>query len=281
MLQVSNLQFVLFLLRVPGAARAGAAARRPYYNCVMELGFWERTSGTWINAATVLAGTLVGLALAGRLPERLRRIMVQGVGLTTLFIGFTLASELGRVQGGAVDGVVLGLVALVFGGLLGEWGRLEEGLERLGHALRTRFQGGGRFTEGFVTASLLFCVGPLTLIGSLENGLVGDDALLVVKAALDGLSAVALTSAFGIGVGFSVLVILLYQGGLSLAAASVAALLPDPATDPRVLVVTGVGGLMILGLGLNLLEVTRLRVASFLPALVLAPLLWALAELVS
>ncbi len=207
--------------------------------------------------------------------------MVQGVGLTTLFLGLSMAQALSRAKGGAVDGVVLGLVALVLGGILGEVLRVEEGLEALGEKLKRAIGQGGRFTEGFVAASLLFCVGPMTLLGSLQNGLSGDTTLLILKATLDGISAIALTASFGIGVGFSVLVILLYQGGVALAAGALAQALPDPATDPRVLLATGVGGLMVLGVGVNLLGLTRIRVASFLPALFLAPLLWALAEWVS
>ncbi|KGQ21305.1 DUF554 domain-containing protein [Thermus filiformis] len=247
----------------------------------MEPGLLNKLSGTLVNALTVLLGTGLGLALKGRLPERMGRIMVQGVGLTTLFIGFGMASALNRTKGGAVDGVVLGLLALVLGGLLGEWLGVEEGLEALGERLKRAFRGGGGFTEGFVAASLLFCVGPMTLLGSIQNGLTGDASLLVLKATLDGLSSIALASTFGLGVGFSVLVILLYQGGVALLAGTLAQALPDPAQDPRVLLVTGVGGLMVLGVGINLLGLTKVRVAAFLPALFLAPLLWALADWVS
>lgn len=247
----------------------------------MELGLLAKLSGTLANAATVLLGTLLGFLLRGRLPERMGRIMVQGVGLTTLFIGLSMAGALGRAQGGAVDGVVLGLLALVLGGLMGEGLRLEEGLEALGERLKQAVRGGGSFTEGFVAASLLFCVGPMTLVGALQNGLTGDPHLLLLKATLDGLSAIALTASFGVGVGASVLVILLYQGGVALLAGVLAQALPDPAQDPRVLLVTGVGGLMILGIGINLLGLGRVRVASFLPALLLAPILFALAEALS
>ena len=139
-------------------------------------------------------------------------------------------------------------------------------------------RGGGSFTEGFVAASLLFCVGPMTLLGAIQNGLTVDASLLFLKATLDGLSAIALTSSFGVWVGFSVLVILLYQGGVALLAGTLSQALPDPAQDPRVLLVTGVGGLMILGIGINLLGLTRVLVASFLPALLLSPLVWALAD---
>ncbi len=247
----------------------------------MELTLLDKLSGTLANAATVALGTGLGLALRGRLPERMARIMVQGVGLTTLFIGLAMAQALGRAKGGAVDGVVLGLLALVLGGLLGEALRVEEALEGLGEKIKRAVRSGGSFTEGFVAASLLFCVGPMTLLGSIQNGLTGDASLLLLKATLDGMSAIALTSSFGIGVGFSVLVILLYQGGVALLAGTLAQVLPDPVQDPRVLLLTGVGGLMVLGVGINLLGLAKVRVASFLPALLLAPLVWALADWLS
>ena len=247
----------------------------------MELTLWAKTNGTLVNVLTVLLGSGLGVLIRGRLPGRMQRIIVQGVGLVTLFIGFSMAGSLGSAAGGAVDGVILGLLALVLGGVLGEALGLEEHLERLGDLLKARFRGGGGFTEGFVAASLLFCVGPMTLIGSINNGLGGDPTLLLIKSTLDGLSSIALAASFGPGVAASALVVLVYQGGLALAAGGLAAALPDPASDPRVLLVTGVGGLMILGLGINLLELTRVRVASFLPALVLAPLFWWLAEVLS
>lgn len=239
----------------------------------MSLDFWTKTSGTWINAVTILLGTGLGIALQGRLPLNMQQIITQGLGLITLFVGFSMAGSVNQVNVGQIDGVILALLAVVLGGLLGEWWRLEQRLEALGNWLKRRFKGKGSFTEGFMAASLLFCVGPMTLIGSLNNGLTGDNTLLLLKAVMDGLASVALTSSFGIGVGFSVLIVLIYQGGVSLAAGLLAQSLPDPATSPVVLLVTAVGGLMILGLGLNLLEVARVRVASLLPALLLAPLL--------
>ena len=242
---------------------------------------WLRLSGTLINMVTVGLGTGLGLLLQGRLPERIQRILTQGVGLITVLIGTQLGASLTEAEAGQVDGIILGLLALTLGGTLGEWGQIEERLQGIGQWLQKRFQGRGRFTEGFVTASLLFCIGPLTLIGSLNNGLLGDNRLLVLKSVMDGIAATALTSSLGIGVGFSILVIALYQGGVSLAAGSLAQSLPDPATDPRVLLITGVGGLMILGLGINLLGIGQMRVASFLPALFLAPVIFTLAAWLS
>ncbi|HEY9640839.1 MAG TPA: DUF554 domain-containing protein [Coleofasciculaceae cyanobacterium] len=244
----------------------------------MMLDFWTRTSGTWINVATVLTGTGLGLLLRGRLPMPMQRIITQGVGLITLYIGISMAAELSHVRAGQVPGVIVGLLAIVAGGLLGEWWQLEERLSLIGDWLKRRFKGTGSFTEGFVAASLLFCVGPLALIGSLNNGLTGDSTLLTLKASMDGLAAIALTSSYGIGSGFSIVPILVYQGGLSLAAGLLAQALPNPAQAPQVLLVTGVGGLMILGLGLNLLQIGQIRVASFLPSLLLSPLFYGIAN---
>ncbi len=239
---------------------------------------WTKTSGTWINVATVFIGTVIGLLLQGRLSSAIQQVITQAIGLITLFIGMNMAIGLTKASIGRVDGVVLGLICLVIGGVLGEWGKLEDRLKTLGDWLRQRVKGSNHFTEGFMTASLLFCVGPLTLIGSLNNGLLGDNRLLILKAVMDGITAIALTSSFGIGVGFSVLVILLYQGSLSLAASILTQAVPNPATSPVVMLLTGIGGIMILGLGLNLLEVARIRVASFLPAFLLSPLLSWLAD---
>ena len=247
----------------------------------MDLSLWAKTSGTWINIATIVLGTGLGLLLRGRLPERMQRVIMQSLGLVTLFIGVSMAGSMGKGGAGVVDGVILGLVTLVVGGVLGEWWRIEERLAGLGDWIKARVRGNGPFTEGFVAASLLFCIGPMTLIGALNNGLSGDNKLLVIKAALDGLAAIALVSSFGIGAGFSTLVVLVYQGGVSLAAAGLATAIPDPASDPRILLITGVGGLMVMGVGINLLELTRVRVASLLPALPLAPLVWWIAAQVS
>lgn len=239
---------------------------------------FEQTSGTLVNVATVLLGSSLGLALRGRLPERIVTVVMQAIGLTTLFIGLVNAWDLTRVA--RPPGIIVGLMALALGGALGEWWRLEERLEGLGEVLKRRFRGRGRFTEGFVAASLLFCVGPLTLIGSLQNGLAGDPSFLLLKSALDGFSSLALAATFGFGVLASVLVVAVFQGALSLGAGLVAQWVPDPAADPRVLLVNGVGGLMIVGLGLGLLEIKRLRVASMLPALLLAVALYHLGVLV-
>lgn len=233
---------------------------------------FEQTSGTLVNTVSVLLGAGLGLWLRRRLPRRTVRVMMQAIGLTTLFIGLNAAFDLTRVD--APPGVIVALLGLALGGALGEAMRIEEGLDAVGEALKRRLAGEGRFTEGFVTATLLFCVGPLTLLGSIQNGLAGDPSFLLLKSTLDGLSALALATTFGLGVMMSAVVVLLFQGSLSLAAGMLTTLVPDPAADPRVLLVNGVGGLMIMGLGLGLLDLVKVRVASMLPALLLAVPLW-------
>lgn len=242
------------------------------------MSFVDQTWGTWLNVATVVAGAGIGLAVSGKLPPRVTETVMQGIGLVTLYVGIANALDLAKVND--PPGVIVGLMALAIGGSLGEWWRIEAGLDRLGTLLKARLKGRGRFTEGFVAASLLFCVGPLTLIGSIQNGLSGDAGFLVLKSALDGFSALALAASFGFGVLASALVVLVYQGGLSLAAGAFSGLIPDPAGDPRVLLVNGVGGLMIVALGLGLLDVKRVRVAAMLPALPLAVLFYWVAGLI-
>lgn len=239
----------------------------------------QETSGTLVNIATVLLGSSIGMALRGRLPPRITLAVMQAIGLVTLFIGIDSALDLTRVS--RPPGIILGLMALALGGALGEWWRLDDALEAIGDRLKRRFRGQGRFTEGFVAATLLFCVGPLTLIGSIQNGLSGDPSFLLLKAALDGFSSLALATTFGFGVVFSVLVLAVYQGGLSLAAGVFASLVPDPAHDPRVLLVNGVGGLLIVALGLGLLDIKRVRTAALLPALLLVVAFYYVGQLFS
>ncbi|ANE43423.1 DUF554 domain-containing protein [Deinococcus puniceus] len=251
------------------------------------MSLFSQLSGTFINVGAVLLGTLLGLLLGGRLPERTQRTLLQTLSLVTLFIALDMAGSLNRVTGGAVPGVILALVSLAVGVVVGEALGIEERLAQLGDTLKRRFKGGGRFTEGFVAASLLFCIGPMTVVGGLQNGLTGDNSTYVLKSTLDGIAALALAGAYGIGVGFSAITVLLLQGGLSLAAGGFAAGLLGGAspeilkTNPYVLLITGAGGLMIAGISWNLMlaglgwEDRRVRVGSMLPALLIAPLvLW-------
>jgi uncharacterized protein len=233
-------------------------------------------TGTLLNAAAVLVGTTIGTLLGNRLPERVRDIAMQGVGLVTLLIGTQMALQ--------VQNLLIVLASMVIGGILGEMLRIEDGLDAIGRALERRFgassleaDGGetaaARFVRGFVTSSLVFCVGPLTILGSVQDGLLGDASLLTIKSLLDGFTSIAFGSTLGRGVYFSVLVILIYQGGLSLSARALGSGISDPSRNPGVLDMTAVGGLLILGIGLKLLEIRSIRVGNFLPALGLAPVL--------
>jgi uncharacterized membrane protein YqgA involved in biofilm formation len=227
-------------------------------------------TGTLINVGTVLAGTVVGTLLGGRLPERVRETVLHALGLVTVLVGVAqgLAAfrpPLTEVTRGAV---LVVMASVLVGGVIGELIGIERGLDRLGDALRARFgRGQARFTEGFVVASLVFCVGPLTILGSIDEGLTGDYQLLAVKAMLDGFGALAFASALGWGVGFSILVILVYQGGLTLAAGAVAGAF----SDGMIAAMSATGGVLILGIALRLLDLRKVRVANLLPALVLAP----------
>ena len=242
------------------------------------LDFWTKTSGTWINVFAIALGTFLGLILRGRFLSQVLPILKQAIGLITIFVSLNMANSLLKVKAGAIDGVILSLISLIIGGVIGELGQIEKRLEKVGDWLKAKFKGKGKFTEGFVAASLLFCIGPMAIIGSLNNGLTGDNNLLALKSTLDGFISIVFASTYGIGVGFSALPVAIYQGSLSLLSGSLAQSLPDPANAPSVLIITGVGGLMLLGLGLNLLEVAKVRVASFLPALVIAPLVYWLAD---
>jgi uncharacterized membrane protein YqgA involved in biofilm formation len=235
----------------------------------------DALSGTLVNTATVLVGGALGLLLRHRLPEGVRNGLIQAIGLITIVIGISNASDLVRVDAG----VVYALLALSSGAALGALWRLGDRLEGFGDWLQQRLgsarvAGRGGFSEGFVTAALLFCVGPMTIVGSIQNGLSGDASLLLLKATLDGISAVALAASFGFGVMASALFVLIFQGGIALAASAVAGVLSDPASDPRVLLVNGVGGVLILGLGINLLELRRIAVANMLPALLVVVVLF-------
>lgn len=230
-------------------------------------------TGTLLNVVTVLVGGALGLLFGARLPERLKSTVVSGLGLFTAAIGIQMFLK--------TENPLIVLGALLAGALLGEWWKIEDGLERLGGWLESRFASGGgssnRFVHGFMTASLLFCVGPMTILGAIQDGLTGDYNLLAVKSVLDGFAALAFASTLGMGVLFSALVILAYQGGISLLAAQLNAIV----TPPMINEMTAAGGVILLGLAISsLLEVKKIRTGNFLPALAIAPLIVWLLSLV-
>jgi uncharacterized protein len=220
-------------------------------------------SGTLLNAATVLLGGIIGTFLGDRLPQRLRENIVRGVGLFVLAMGAKFAIE--------TTNLLYMLGGILIGGVIGSLWGIDVRLVALGEALQRRFTRGASTTvaEAFVTAAVVFCVGPLTFLGSIRNGLAGDASLLIVKSVLDGFTSVALAATLGWGVLLTIPLILVYQGGLALGASLFAGLL----SDAQLREMSAVGGLLIIGVGLKLLAVRDVKVADFLPAIVVSPLL--------
>src|SRR3954452_885089 len=236
-------------------------------------------AGTLLNALAVLVGATVGVLVGSRMPQRIQQTLTDGLGLFTLAIAFALALQLlmDRTAPAGTDLIVL--ASLLVGGAIGELLHLTERVEGLGDWFQHRLARGdrpSRISEGFVTASLVFCVGPLTVLGSIQNGLTGDIQLLAVKSVLDGFAAIAFAAALGRGVYLSVVTILVVQGGL----ATVAWLFGASLDPVAIAAASAVGGVILLGVGFRLLEIRRIRVISMLPALVIAPLLvWVAAPL--
>jgi uncharacterized membrane protein YqgA involved in biofilm formation len=221
-------------------------------------------SGTLLNALTVLVGGLLGTVLGDRLPARIRENVVRGVGLFTLAMGTKFAIDTSNLL------YILGSILL--GGVLGSLWGVDRRLNDLGAMLQRRFArrgGGTTVAEAFVTASIVFCVGPLTFLGSIQNGLTGDASLLAIKSVLDGFTATALAATLGWGVLLTIPLILIYQGGLALGASAFAGLL----SELQLREMSAVGGLLIIGVGLKLLSIRDVKVADFLPAILVAPLL--------
>ncbi len=228
--------------------------------------------GTLLNSATVLLGGSLGTFLGQRFAERIRETALHGLGLVTLVVGLTLTLK--------TENVLIVMSSVLVGGILGEWWNIDHALDRMADWLRrhvtTQPSAGseGSFTEGFVTASLVFCVGPMTILGAIQDGLTGDYTLLAIKSLLDGFAALIFASTLGVGVVFSVLTILVYQGSLTL----LAGLAQNMLTDGMITEMSATGGVLILAIGLLLLDIKRIRVANLLPAVLIAPLIVALIE---
>jgi uncharacterized protein len=224
-------------------------------------------TGTILNIATVILGSVIGLIFGARIPDKLKETVIAGMGLFTGAMGVEMFLN--------TENPLIVLGALLIGTLLGEWWRIEDGLHRLGEFLEQRFSseeddGSNRFVRGFLTASLLFCVGPMTILGSIQDGLTGDYNLLAVKSVLDGFAAIAFASTLGMGVAFSAVIILVYQGGVSLLAGQLDALV----TPSMMNELTATGGVILIGLALSsLLEIKKIRVGNMLPGLAVAPLI--------
>ncbi len=222
--------------------------------------------GTLVNTGAVILGSLIGLLLKKGLSERMSDTLMKGLGLCTLYLGVT-----GALKG---DNTLVLIVSLVVGAFIGEGLDLEGHLSKLGRWVEGRFKkqdGKVSIAEGFVTASLLFCVGAMAIVGSLQSGLTGNHEMLFMKSCLDFVAAIIFASQLGFGVLFASLFVLVYQGAITLLAQWVSPLL----TDPVVAMMTCVGSVIIIGLALNMLGITKLKVINYVPAIFLVPLfLW-------
>lgn len=238
-----------------------------------------RGSGTLINTVLVIAGSGLGVLVGDRIPERMRTTLLQVIGLVTVALGVSDAID--------TRNMVFPLVGMALGALLGEALRIEDRLEALGAFLQKRFDRGAtavqivgdssgseptherNFVKGFVTASALYCIGPLTVLGAIEDASGDTPQLYIIKGLLDGFVSIMFAATYGIGVAFSALSVLVVQGGLTLGGTGLDALLDDRMRTE----LFAAGGLAVIGIGLNLLQVTRIRLANLLPGLVLTPIL--------
>ncbi|MFA5182795.1 MAG: DUF554 domain-containing protein [Syntrophales bacterium] len=220
--------------------------------------------GTLVNTGAVIVGSLIGMAAGKRLPERLKTILMQCLGLSTILIGLQMAlSE---------KDVIPTIGCLLIGAITGELMNIEAAMDRLGEWLKVRARSdSSTFVEGFVTTSLLYVTGAMVIVGSIQDGTTGDATTLYIKSMLDGVASIAFASTLGIGVAFAALSVLFVQGSLTLLASQLAFL-----QQPAVLgAITATGGLLIVAIGFNLLDMVRIRIGNLLPALIYA-VLWAL-----
>jgi len=219
--------------------------------------------GTLINVAAVSAGSAVGLLAGGKLPERTRTTLLAALGAVTIVYGVSMGLKTANI--------LVPLVGLVIGAALGEALKLDQRLDAVGEKLKARFAADGhsRFVEGFTTASILFCVGPMTVLGSIEDGLGRGFHILALKSLLDCIASATFAAALGIGVWFSALTVLAVQGAITLFAGALQPLL----TDAMVAEISACGGFMLIVIGLSLLGATKARAANLLPGLLITPLI--------
>ena len=214
--------------------------------------------GTIVNCITIAVGFFLGLMAKGKIPERIGDTIMKGLALCTMYIGIS----------GALEGndTLQMIISIAIGALIGEIIDIDKWLEKLGEFLESKFNKEGKsgsIAQGFITSSLLFCVGAMAIVGSLESGLKGDNTTLFTKSILDGISSIIFTSTLGIGVIFSIGTVLIYQGGIAICAG----MLSNVLSSVVITNMSAVGGLLILGLGLNMLGVTKIKIANMLPAI--------------
>jgi len=218
--------------------------------------------GTLVNVAAVIIGSIIGLVVHTKLPKRIITIVFQGIGLFTIFIGIKMALK--------TDYLLIMVFSIVIGSVLGELINIEKGINNLSEYLKRKIKlSSDKFSEGLITAFLLFCLGSMTILGSIEEGLGGKPTLLFTKSLMDGFSSIALSASLGIGVIFSVIPLLIYQGGLTLFAGHLQTFFAKTMINE----LTAVGGILLIGLGINILEILKLRISNMLPSLIIVILM--------
>ncbi|MCM2325111.1 MAG: DUF554 domain-containing protein [Candidatus Woesearchaeota archaeon] len=218
--------------------------------------------GTIINAIAIILGSSIGIFFSKLIPEKIKDIIFQALGLSTILIGLQMAFKTGNL--------LILIFSLLIGGIIGEALDLEKRLNSFGEFLRKKMKSKNRtFVEGFVTASLVFCIGAMAIVGSIQDGINDDQTVLYTKSLLDGFASIAFSSALGIGVVFSVIPILLYQGGMTL----LAVYLKDFLTSAVITEMTAAGGMLIFGIGLNILKIKVIKVGNLLPSVLVAVML--------
>lgn len=219
--------------------------------------------GTLVNAVAIIVGSLLGRLLTN-IPESIRQTVMQGLGLAVMLLGVKMS--LGS------DNFLLVIVSIVLGAIIGELIGIEKGLNRLGHWLERKVGGSkqGSIATGFVTTTLVYCIGAMGVLGAMDSGVRNNHDILYMKALLDGFSAIIFTSTLGIGVLFSAIPVFVYQGLIALLSTQIFNLVSQTMLDAMLVEVTAVGGLMIIAIAINILEIKRINVANMLPALLIA-----------
>jgi uncharacterized membrane protein YqgA involved in biofilm formation len=224
-------------------------------------------TGTFINVIAILVGSALGVLFGARLPDHLKSTVIAGMGIFTGAVGMQMFLK--------TENALIVLGALILGAILGEWLGIEDWLQNLGKWLEKRVSGNsennsGHFVRGFLTASVIYCTGPMAVLGSISDGLRGDYLTLSIKSVLDGFFSIALASTLGIGVAFSALPVSVYQGSISLLAAQLNAIVSATMMNEM----TATGGVLLIGIGISsILELKKIRVGNFLPALIIAPMI--------
>ena len=224
--------------------------------------------GTIVNALLIVIGSIIGMFFT-RIPDKYKETVMHGIGLAVILIGLQMAFS--------TDNIVIVLISLLFGAITGEFLRIEDALNRLGLWLGSKFTTKDdtiSVSQGFITGTMIFCIGAMAIIGALDSGIRGDHEVLITKGIIDGFTALVLTTTLGFGVIFSVIPLILYQGAITLFATQIERWVPEAMLNGLILEITSVGGLLIVAIGLNLLKIKEIRIANLMPALFLVVLIY-------